>query len=42
MFIADMHCDTIMKIWLEKREGRTLLLRDGSGDSNEKMQINLL
>ena len=31
MYIADMHCDTIMLIWLARREGRTLNLRDTAG-----------
>ena len=22
MYIADMHCDTIMKLWLDRREGK--------------------
>ena len=30
MYIADMHCDTIMKIWLDRREGKELYLRDTS------------
>lgn len=41
MYIADMHCDTIMLIWLARREGRALNLRDTSG-SGEELQIDLL
>ena len=41
MYIADMHCDTIMLIWLARREGRALNLRDTAG-SGEELQIDLL
>ncbi len=30
MYIADMHCDSIMKVWLARREGRNISLRDSS------------
>ena len=41
MYIADMHCDTIMQLWLARREGRTLGLRDTASDG-ENLQIDLL
>ena len=29
--VADLHCDTILKIWLSELEGRRISLRDGKG-----------
>ena len=40
MYIADMHCDSIMKIWLARREGKELALRDSS-EGCEEMQIDV-
>lgn len=40
MYIADMHCDTIMKIWLDRREGKELYLRDTS-KAEAETQIDL-
>ena len=41
MYIADMHCDTIMLIWLARREGKEACLRDASVDG-KSLQIDLL
>ena len=41
MYIADMHCDTIMLIWLARREGKEAYLRDASVDG-KSLQIDLL
>ena len=41
MYIADMHCDTIMMLWLAQREGRKLSLRDAR-NSDQNLQIDLL
>ena len=41
MYIADMHCDTIMMLWLAQREGRKLSLRD-TRNSDQNLQIDLL
>ena len=41
MYIADMHCDTIMLIWLARKEGIDLSLRD-TGYGDKKLQIDLL
>lgn len=40
MYFADMHCDTIMQIWLAQRSGKHLELRDTSGMEGE-LQIDL-
>ena len=40
MYIADMHCDTIMKIWFSHRRGRPIPLRDTRG-SDEELMIDL-
>ena len=37
MYIADMHCDTIMKIWHSHRKGSPLSLSDTRGASEELM-----
>ena len=41
MYIADMHCDTIMLIWLARKEGIDIDLRD-TGYGDKKLQIDLL
>ena len=41
MYIADMHCDTIMMIWLARREGKEAYLRDAKVDG-KSLQIDLL
>ena len=41
MYIADMHCDTIMLIWHARREGGSISLRDTSA-SDKELQIDLL
>ena len=44
MYIADMHCDSIMKIWLARREGRIVRLRDSSEavEGAGSLQVDLL
>lgn len=40
MYFADMHCDTIMEIWLSRRAGGSLALRDTTGGEKD-LQIDL-
>lgn len=40
MYIADMHCDTIMKIWFSHRGGKPLHLKD-TEKSYEELMIDL-
>ena len=41
MYIADMHCDTIMMLWLARREGKEAYLREAKVDGKD-LQIDLL
>ncbi len=40
MYIADMHCDTIMRIWMSHLRGTPISLRD-SGSDPDKLQVDL-
>lgn len=40
MYIADMHCDTIMHLWLAQMRGESIDFRD-SGNGENRLQIDL-
>ncbi|MBR5315759.1 MAG: membrane dipeptidase [Firmicutes bacterium] len=40
MYIADMHCDTIMQLWLAKLRGTPINFRD-SGNGPDSLQVDL-
>ena len=40
MYIADMHCDTIMQLWLARLRGEKINFRD-SGNGEDALQIDL-
>lgn len=40
MYIADMHCDTIMQLWLARLRGEKIHFRD-SGNGEDALQIDL-
>lgn len=40
MYIADMHCDTIMELWLARREGKPAQLRDTRKNEKE-LQVDV-